>query len=54
MSEEKSSEKDYTQCHTFYDFESQSIVICKGAFSIDALGVDEYGKMWAFTKEELE
>ena len=44
---------DYTAWWAFYDFEYNNIVLCRdGEYKF--LSVDEYGNLWAFTKEELK
>lgn len=45
--------EDYTDCRALYSFENNRIVLYRYNL-VYYLELDQYGKTWAFTKEELE
>ena len=46
------SKKNYIGCYALYNFKDRSIDIYDDEF-INSFGVEDYGKTWALTKEEL-
>ena len=48
------SETDDTDCTALYSFEKNAIVLIYYGECSFILKINEYGKTWAFTKEELE
>lgn len=45
--------EDYTEYHALYNFKERRIEVYGFEF-INWFGLDEYGKTWALTREELE
>lgn len=45
--------EDYTECRALYSFEYNRIELYLRDF-VNYFELDQYGKTWAFTKEELE
>lgn len=45
--------EDYTECRALYSFERNRIELYRWDF-VNYFELDQYGKTWAFTKEELE